>query len=56
MPSPSDDLDTRIRLAAFSFLEDQTKLHGDELPRDLLLKGFLFDTHRVPQGTEVPGP
>ncbi|MCX5797004.1 MAG: hypothetical protein NTY77_16045 [Elusimicrobia bacterium] len=34
--------------AAFSFLEDQTKLHGDELPRDLLLKGFLFDTHRVP--------
>jgi putative restriction endonuclease len=47
MPSPSD-LDTRIRLAAFSFLEEQTKLLGDELSRDLLLKGFIFDGHRVP--------
>ena len=42
------DLDTRIRLAAFSFLDEQTKLHGDELEWSLLVKGFTFDTHRVP--------
>jgi putative restriction endonuclease len=47
MPTFADDLDTQVRLAAFSFLDEQTKLHGDVLDRALLLKGFLFDGHPI---------
>jgi len=42
------DLDQRVRLAAFNFLSEQTRLHGDVLPRTLLAGGFLFDGQRVP--------
>ncbi len=42
------DRDTRIRLAAFKFLEEQTAIHGEVLPRSLLEKGFLFEGDRVP--------
>ncbi|HEY7449314.1 MAG TPA: hypothetical protein VH702_14250 [Vicinamibacterales bacterium] len=40
--------DQRARLAAFAFLTDQTQLHGDVLPRDVLATGFQFDGQRVP--------
>jgi len=33
---------------AFDWLERQTQLHGDVLPRDLLLAGFQFEGRRVP--------
>lgn len=42
--------DTRIRLAAFRFLEEQERLAGDEgvLPRKILVDGFVYEGHRVP--------
>jgi len=36
------DLDAQVRLAAFRFLEEQVRVHGDVLPRDVLIKGFEF--------------
>jgi putative restriction endonuclease len=42
------DLDQRVRLAAFSFLDQQTQIHGETLPRDLLAAGFTFEDQRVP--------
>lgn len=42
------DLDQRVRTAAFAFLEQQTRLDGDVLPRSVLTEGFLFDGRRVP--------
>ena len=44
------DLDTRVRLAAFAFLEEQVRLAGEEgsLRRDLLQAGFSFEGQRVP--------
>jgi len=43
------DLDTRVRLAAFAFLEEQVRLAGEEgsLRRDLLQAGFIFEGQRV---------
>jgi len=35
----ASDLDTRVRLAAFEFLKQQTELRGTQLPRDLLARG-----------------
>ena len=43
-----DDLDTRIRLRAFSFLEDLCSRYGSALPREILAAGFDFDGKRVP--------
>jgi putative restriction endonuclease len=43
-----DDLDTRIRLRAFSFLEDLCSRYGSALPREILAVGFDFDGKRVP--------
>ncbi len=41
--------DLRIRLAAFSFLEQQQRLAGDEvLPRKVLVDGFVYEGQRVP--------
>ncbi|MBZ5555183.1 MAG: hypothetical protein LAO21_20920 [Acidobacteriia bacterium] len=34
-----DTLDTGIRLKAFQFLDEQSKLHGDLLPRKVLADG-----------------
>jgi putative restriction endonuclease len=58
------DLDSRVRAAAFEFLEEQTRLHGEVLSREILSRGFDFNRTRVPlvgpQGifkpamTEVP--
>jgi putative restriction endonuclease len=45
---PVDDLDGRVRVAAFQFLTEQTRLHGDSLSRDLLVQGFTFEDQRVP--------
>jgi len=42
------DLDARIRSAAFAFLAEQTRLHGEVLSRDLLAAGFTFRGGRVP--------
>ena len=42
------DLDGRIRVAAFEFLAEQTRLHGEVLPRETLSRGFLFNGTRVP--------
>jgi len=43
-----DDLDQKIRLAAFEWLSKQLKIYGDVLPRELLAKGFQFQSERVP--------
>jgi putative restriction endonuclease len=44
----TDDLDWRVRLAAFEWLTRQTEVYGDVLPRSLLAEGFLFEGERVP--------
>jgi putative restriction endonuclease len=43
-----DDLDTRIRLKAFSFVDDLYLRYGTALPRDILALGFDFEGKRVP--------
>jgi hypothetical protein len=48
MVPPDLDLDHRVRLAAFAFLSDQTRLRGEVLPYALLHEGFTLDGHRVP--------
>jgi len=40
--------DLAIRLAAFNWLAEQSQIHGDVLPRNLLQQGFEFKGHRVP--------
>lgn len=42
------DRDTAVRLTAFAFLEEQVKVHGDLLPKSILLAGFKFEGERVP--------
>jgi len=42
------DTDLRIRIVAFNWLDEQTSIHGDVLPRTLLAKGFTFEGQRVP--------
>jgi hypothetical protein len=42
------DLDTRVRTQAFQFLTEQTRFHGEMVPRDLLERGFDFEGRRVP--------
>jgi putative restriction endonuclease len=43
------DLDHRVRLAAFAWLERQRQLYGETaLPRSVLASGFEFDGRRVP--------
>jgi putative restriction endonuclease len=42
------DLDQRVRLAAFEFLDQQRELHGETLPREVLATGFVFDGKRAP--------
>ncbi|MFQ5701897.1 MAG: HNH endonuclease [Acidobacteriota bacterium] len=44
----SSTQDSRVRLAAFEFLEEQVRLHGEVLPRDTLQTGFILDGTRVP--------
>ncbi|HAH95812.1 MAG TPA: HNH endonuclease [Firmicutes bacterium] len=40
--------DTKIRVAAFTWLAEQKAIHGAELPRTLLQQGFPFEGRRVP--------
>jgi len=51
-------MDDIIRLAAFNWLNDQKKIHGDVFPRKLLEEGFSFQSQRVtligPQGIWKP--
>ena len=52
------DRDLEVRLAAFRWLAEQTRIHGDVLPRKLLQIGFLFEEMKVslvsPQGIHKP--
>ncbi len=54
------DLDTRVRTQAFQFLTEQTRFHGEVVPRDLLERRFDFEGRRVPligpQGIFKPAP
>jgi putative restriction endonuclease len=43
-----DELDEKVRLAAFAFLEGLVREFGDSLPRGRLEQGFSFDGQRVP--------
>ena len=43
------DLDQRVRLAAFAFLDAlQRSAASDVISRDRLIEGFLFEGQRVP--------
>jgi putative restriction endonuclease len=42
------DIDLSIRLAAFNWLAEMTRAHGEVLPRSLLVEGFQFKNERVP--------
>ena len=42
------DIDTKVRLATFKWLEEQCLVHGDTLPRKILEQGFVFESTRVP--------
>ena len=42
------DQDAAIRLAAFAWLSDKTRVFGDVLPRSLLQQGFEFEGNRIP--------
>ena len=48
----AEDFDGSVRTAAFAFLSEQARLHGEGWPpvlrRDLLAAGFTFKGHRVP--------
>jgi hypothetical protein len=35
-------------VAAFDWLAEQTDIHGNVLPRDLLVQSFVFNGQRVP--------
>jgi putative restriction endonuclease len=43
-----NNLDQRVRLAAFDWLSNQIKVHGDVIPRSVLAKGLEYDGRRVP--------
>ena len=48
MVGDGTDTDGRVRLRAFRFLEEQTRLHADTLPWNVLSHGFEYDGRRVP--------
>ena len=39
--------DQKIRLAAFNWLSEYTRIYGDVLQRTLLAQGFLFEGQRI---------
>lgn len=43
----SDQIDQRVRLAAFQWLRAQMDVIGEVLPRSVLAEGFMFDGVRV---------
>src|SRR4051812_8369279 len=42
------DAQRLVRLAAFNFLDEQTRLIGEVLPIDVLRGGFTYDGDRIP--------
>lgn len=40
-------MDDRIRIYAFDWLEKQTKIYGEVLPREILERGFLFNDEKI---------
>jgi putative restriction endonuclease len=44
----SMDVDSRVRLRAFAFLAEKTRLHGGSIPWKVLDEGFDCDGRRVP--------
>ena len=42
------DIDHRVRIAAFNWLDEQVSIHGDVLARSILAQGFEFERQRVP--------
>jgi putative restriction endonuclease len=52
------DIDTKVRLAAFKWLEEQCQIYGDTLPRKVLEQGFIFQSKQIhligPQGIFIP--
>jgi putative restriction endonuclease len=51
-------LEQSIRLAAFDWLGEQVRIHGEVLPRNILAEGFLYKGNRIsllgPQGIWKP--
>jgi putative restriction endonuclease len=43
-----EELDRRVRMAAFEFLAALRRRVGDVMPRDVLIEGFAFEGRRVP--------
>src|SRR5690349_12009472 len=58
LPGMTADLDWKVRLATFQWLNAQTEVYGDVLPRKLLEQGFEFGNERIvllgPQGISKP--
>jgi len=54
----SDEIDQAVRSAAFQFLSEQTRLHGEIIERDVLSSGFTFRGNQIrligPQGIFKP--
>lgn len=44
----SIDIDRKVRPAAFNWLIEQVRIHGDVLPRSVLAQGFKSENQRVP--------
>jgi hypothetical protein len=42
------DIDQKVRIAAFNWLDEQVGIHGDVFPRSILAQGFEFEGQRVP--------
>ena len=43
-----NNIDQKIRLAAFDWLSNQIRARGDVIPRTILAKGFEFEGKRIP--------
>ena len=58
IPDFDRDHDSRVRAAAFAWLDRQVSIHGHVLPRRLLTEGFDFEGRRIrlagPQGIFKP--
>ena len=48
MTNDTTNVDRRVRLAAFNWLGEQLRIHGDVLPRSILAQGFEFEGQHVP--------
>jgi HNH endonuclease len=53
-PNAMTDIDKRVRIAAFNWLDEQVGIHGDVLPRSILAQGFEFEGQRVTLAASSP--